>query len=272
MAICSFPERSGEELTGVGRTALVMDLLHLDYQPPWGTWLRQIMTRLRESKTAVLRERMDAWGRGPLADIGLALVTKVSILEAITRRFDELMERLNDAVKHVPDAEIRELLRRGAVLTLRRPERDRLPYDIVAAVDAFFYEFQSAYEMLTKRFLRTFFAQIFRQDVRGDTILRCACARHGSVGWIESLRTHRNLFAHETAPWIALEVTSWSPRRFELVVLTNAVPTRPEDMIRLHEMGAIYRGFEASFAPLQAFVIERVEAFERAHVSGSKGP
>jgi len=242
-----------------------MDLLHLDYEPPWGDWLRQIMTRLRNSPNAVLRERMNAWGQGPLADIGLALVTKVSVLGAINRRFDELMQRLSEALKDVPDREIRELLRRGAVLTLPRPERDYLPYDVVASVDAFFYEFQSAYEILTKRFLRTFFAQILGEAVRGDAILRSACAREGSVEWMESLRRHRNLFVHETAPWVALEVMSWSPRRFELAVLKKTVVTDQEDMIRLGEMTAIYRGFEASFAPLQALIIERIEALERAH-------
>jgi len=46
----------------------------------------------------------------------------------------------------------------------------------------------------------------------------------------------------------------------------RALPwTDPEDVIVLHEMGAIYRGFEASLGPLQAHIVKRIEAFERAH-------
>ena len=74
-------------------------------------------------------------------------------------------------------------------------------------------------------------------------------------------------FAHEKAPWIGLEVVSWSPRRFELVVLQTSVPDDPEDVIRLEALRRIYRGFETIWDPLQVHMVERIEAFERSHAS-----
>ena len=140
--------------------AQVDKFLHLDYEPPWRTWLLQIMTRLRTSTCATLRNRMEQWGESLLSEIGLALTTKVSTLGAVLRLFDGLMARLHEVLKDKTDTEIAELVRRSAAMGLPRPERDRLPYDILVAVDAFFYGFRSAYEILTQKFLPEFFRHV----------------------------------------------------------------------------------------------------------------
>jgi len=241
-----------------------MDILHFDFTPPWSSWLRQIMTRLRASSSTTLRERMEKWGDSPLSEIGLALTTKVSTLGAVLRLFNSLMARLDEVLKAKTDQELAELVRGNAAMSIPRPEGDTLPYDILVAVDAFFYEFRSAYEILSQKFLPEFFQHVFGEKLNGDQVLAWLQARGVSTDWARELRRHRVLFFHHTAPWIALQVVSWEPRRFELVVLKKILPSGPEEMIRRQEMEMIYRSFEASFAPLQAFIVERIEAFERA--------
>jgi len=242
-----------------------MDLLYLDFTPPWSSWLRQIMTRLRTSTCATLRDRMDQWGDSRLSEIGLALTTKISTLGAVLRLFNGLMARLDELLKTKTDQELAELVRRHAAMSFPGREGDTLPYDILVAVDAFFYEFRSAYEILTQKFLPEFFQHAFDEKLDGDQVLAWLQGRGVPTEWARELQRHRVLFFHHTAPWLALEIASWAPRRFELVVLKKTLPSDAEDMIRRQEMEAIYRSFEASFAPLQAFIIERIEAFERAN-------
>jgi len=82
------------------------------------------------------------------------------------------------------------------------------------------------------------------------------------TGWIKQLRNHRVLFFHNTAPWIALEVASWRPRRFELLVLKKTVPDDADDMIRFKELVDIFRGFERSLGALYGLIVATIEQVE----------
>jgi hypothetical protein len=200
---------------------------------------------------------MEEWGT-PLSEMGCSLATKISILGRVIRRFDAEMVRLNDELKEKTDEEIRTLLRGGFVFTTRD---EHLPYDILAAVETFLFESRSAYEIVGK-FLREFFQRILGQTVTEEALITGLEADGVDIRWIDQLRDHRVLFFHNTAPWIALEVVSWQPRRFELLVLKKTVPDEAGDIIRFKELVDISRGFQTSLGALHLLILKRIEEFE----------
>lgn len=238
---------------------MLMEILHVGYFPLWGGWLLQIMTRLRSSSSATLRNRMEAWETTPLSEMGCALATKMSMLGCVLRGLDRQMRRLHEELKDESDAALRDLIRNETVYTTRD---EALPYKILAEVDSFFFESRSAYEIVGKTFLAEFFDRILAQHVSEAEIIALLEEEQIDTRWIKQLREHRVLFFHHTAPWIALEVVSWEPRQFDLLVLKKLVPNDPQDVIPFKELVEIYRGFAASMAALRRFVLKRIEEFE----------
>jgi hypothetical protein len=237
---------------------MLMEILHIAYFPPWSGWLLQIMTRLSGSPSATLKSRMEAWGSTPLSEMGSALASKMSMLGRVLRRFDQQMRHLTDELKDQSDATLREMVREKVAHTTAD---EALPYEILVEVDSFFFESRSAYEILGQ-FLRGFFKRILAEDVSESEIIKLLEEEQIDSRWIKQLRDHCVLFFHNTAPWIALEVVSWEPRRFELLVLKMLVPNDTRDMIRFKELVEIYRGFAASMAALHRFVLKKIEEFE----------
>jgi hypothetical protein len=235
-----------------------MEILHIGYFPPWSGWLLQIMTRLRSSSSATLRNRIEVWGDTALSEMGCALATKMSMLGRVIRRFDLQMQCLNDELKDESDATLGDLVRNGAVYTTRD---EALPYEILAEVDSFFFESRSAYEIVGK-FLAKFFDRVLAEHVSETEIIAQLERERIDTRWIKQLRDHRVLFFHHTAPWIALEVVSWEPRRFDLLVFKKLVPNDPQDVILFKQLVEIYRGFAGSMAALHRFVLKKIEEFE----------
>jgi len=240
------------------RVVMLMEILHIGYCPLWSGWLLEIMRRLRSSPSATLKSRMEAWESTPLSEMGSALATKMSMLGLVLRRFDQQMRRLNDELKDQSDATLREMVREQVVHTTGD---DALPCEILVEVDSFFFESRSAYEIVGK-FLREFFQRIWAEDVSEAEIIRPLEEERIDTRWIKQLRDHRVLFFHHTAPWIALEVVSWEPHRFDLLVLKKLVPDDPSDVIHFNELVEIYRGFATSMNALHRFVLKRIEEFE----------
>jgi len=201
---------------------------------------------------------MEEWGTSPLAEMGCALATKISILGRVIRRFDAQMVRLDEELKEKTDEEIRTLLRGGFVFTTHD---ELLPDDILADIDAFLFESRSAYEIIGK-FLAEFFQRILGQALSQQEIVARLEADGIDTEWVKQLRDHRVLFFHNTAPWIALEVARWQPRRFDLLVLKKTVPDDSNDMIRLKELVDIFRGFEKSLGALHQFIVATIEQVE----------
>ena len=76
--------------------------------PPW---LLQIMRRLNESSSALLRSRMQDWPNGPLLERGLALATKLIMLAIIARRINLHIQRVRDEL--TDEQGVNEHIRRG---------------------------------------------------------------------------------------------------------------------------------------------------------------
>jgi len=232
--------------------------LHINYESPGSSWLRPILTRLKESSCTTLRDRMDSWGSSPLNEMGLALATKLAMLNQVVRRVDLQLQRLKEQLND--ESMINECIRRGAAYKIADQV---LPYEILVDIDSFIFESRSAYEIVG-RFLVDFFERVLKRKVSESELKELLVVRIPDIRWIEELRNNRILFFHNTSPWIAVNIVQKTPLEFELVILKGNVKNfdNPDDYIKLDQLRAIYQGFEYSLTALQQWVIGKIEEFE----------
>ncbi len=223
-------------------------------------WLLQIMRRLNESSSALLRSRMQDWPDGPLLERGLALATKLMMLARIARRINLHIQRVRDEL--TDEQSVNEHIRRGFAFRLTE---QTLPYDILIDIESFIFESRSAYEIIG-RFLDNFFSHILDQSITQDELIEMLDGRDIDTQWITELSNDRNLFIHETAPWLAVKIASREPLEIELVILKENIQdfANPEDYIEFDQLRNIYQGFESSLRAIREFIFEKIRQFEQS--------
>jgi len=233
--------------------------LHIAYLPADGSWLLKIMSRLHQSSSITLRDRIASWGDTPLREMGLALSTKLAMLSQIVNRVDYQLQRLAGYLEK-DDQKINECLHKNASYVV--PDNE-LPYEILVDIDSFLFESRSTYEIIG-HFLSEFIKRILGLKV-SESELKVMLASQGiDIRWIEELRKGRILFFHSTAPWIALEIKSINPPRFELLVLKRDVKdfTNTDDYFHFGQLREIYQGFGSSMGAMYQWVLDQIEGFE----------
>jgi hypothetical protein len=235
--------------------------LHIAYDPPVANWLPRMMTRLRESASIDLQSRMKKWSKTPLREMGLALSTKLAMLSLVVDRLDERIQRLYHHLALEEDKVQTCINDKGAYTV---PE-SLLPYEILLDIDGFLFETRSVYEIVGK-FIEKFHTNILCQRLTQEEIKNMMALKAIDTRWIEELRTNRNLFVHETAPWIALEVKSQNPAKFEILVMKRDIKdfSNSQDYISLDQLRDIFNGFNASMDAIYAWLIEKITDYEKA--------
>ncbi len=240
-----------------------MEHFHIDYIPP-DDWVRPIITRLRQSSSASMRQCAEDWGSSALSELGIAIATKRAMLPITVARVDEGIGRMI-AEFNGKRAEVEWCLARpfpkGAFTTSDKS----LPYRLLVDIDSFLFEFRSAYEIVGK-FLRQFFERVFGRDLREAEVIAALEGGEADIRWISLLKSERVWFFHHTAPWIVFEVERGEPFKYQLVVLRKNARdlSNPEDYVRLHEYRSILHGFERSMEFLAGWLVEHIERVERA--------
>ena len=212
------------------------------------------MTEIQSASSGPLRALASSWAESDLSELGLAATTKLAILSHVIHSVDEQLGRLCEEAAGLAD--LQEHIERVAGFM---PHDRDLPYKLLASLDAFIYECRSTYEIVGKflhRFSETFLANLLTEK-QVASVLRDAGL---DDRWIPDLADQRKLFFHNTAPWVALEVTSRSPFRAELFVLRRNVSDLidAEHVIPFERLRAIHAGLDASLAKLQDWLILKV--------------
>lgn len=237
---------------------MLKDFFHLAYLSD-DRWLRPLMSRLRESSSKTLRQRMNEWGDGPLSEMGLALATKLELLRIAVARFDADLDELSKEIEKRPD-EVKRCIVEKAALVL---PKKALTFQIVADIDSFLFEARSAYEIVG-RFLREFFSQILQQEIDESALKTVLAAEGCDTHWIDVLRGERIRFFHQTTPWIALEVAGGAPKYGLLILRRNTHDlSDPNDYARFDEYRTILRAFADSMQVLHQWVVRQIEDYEQ---------
>lgn len=144
--------------------------------------------------------------------------------------------------------------------------KDReLPYELLLDMDSFIFESRSLYEIMGK-FLVELFRILFGRKIT-EAELKTLLAKRGiDTRWITELQENRKLFFHETAPWLAVQVTE--DRQFDPIMLKRQTTVlTPDDFVDFSTLREIYEGFVDSATELHRFVIEQIRHYESGTIT-----
>jgi hypothetical protein len=217
------------------------------------------MSRLQQSSSETLRERVQTWGASPLRELGMAIATKVEILAQSMKRFRTQLARLTAELKgDLPQLE--ECLSRGSVFQFKDT---LLSFELLVDIDSFIFETRSLYEIVGK-FLPMLFKIFFGRAVGENELLEALSTKGIDTRWIYGLRKNRILFFHETAPWIGARISQLEPLDYELLILKRHTVgfENPDDYIGFNELRAIYDGIVESLVALHRVVMGEIADVE----------
>jgi hypothetical protein len=143
------------------------------------------------------------------------------------------------------------------------PSQRNLPYEVLLELDAFVYEFRSAYEILG-RFLSLFSREILGQEITEDDLLEVLKSRGIDTGWAKDLQERRKFLFHEHAPWLAYQVAQSEPLDATPIFLAHvdADPGDPTEAISTKDLGRIYAGFDKALGELQQWAMKGIAGLE----------
>lgn len=231
--------------------------LHIDYRPK-ASWLLKIMTKLHCSESQDLQLRMENWGQNKISEFGISVATKLAMLRLTTKRVDTQLQKLSRELEK--DSKVEECIQRGAAFPIK--DKD-LAFEILVNIDSFLFESRSAYEIVGQ-FLREFFNYIFKRTINETRIKKILEDRKLDNRWIGELHVERNLFIHEAAPWIALQVKSKNPLNFELLILKENITdfSQTNKYYSFNLLRDIYKGFASSMDAIQAWIMNEIDEWE----------
>jgi hypothetical protein len=235
----------------------MLDFFHIDYRPQV-TWLYPIYNRLNSTKSTALKANYTKWEATELPELSLALATKLVLLRTVVSRFNSDYQRLLDAITENRE-QVAENIKTGTVWT---PGDEALPFQLVADIDAFIFETRSAYEILGK-YITALFQLLFGHHLTEQDLKQVLENSGVDHAWTFLLQQERKLFFHNTAPWIAVALSSGN--QYELIILRRNARTldEPEDYATLSQYNDIFNGFMAALERLQNHILAEIEKFER---------
>jgi hypothetical protein len=236
-----------------------MEILHLDYSPTSKVLVLPLQSRLQGSASPVLRERYSRWSEVGLAELGMAVSTRFTIAFIVARRLGKLLQDLRDEI--VASGKLNELLDGGYVYT---PVDPMSLYEICGAVDAFFFEYRSCYEVIGK-FICGFGKHILDRKISEEELIKALVDTGAKTHWIDPLRLNRILFFHNTAPWIALKVNKRDPFECSLIIMKRNLETfnNPDDYVVQPEIVETIEGFQVATWQLRDWLLKQIGDTER---------
>ena len=91
--------------------------VHFCY-PAGSAWVLRLLGRLHNSESEVLKDRVGRWGESRLADLGLALASKLQIVGVSVHRVDDVVGRIGRELEG-RQSEIAALMNEDACLNVR---------------------------------------------------------------------------------------------------------------------------------------------------------
>jgi hypothetical protein len=195
------------------------EVLHLKFDPPSVSWIGTLQTRLANSSSPRLRERYKTWKSVGLGELALAIATRLAIILRVEVRLREYRLALVHEIEESGRLEVH--ISNGSAYC---PHDENIVFEICSAVDSCFFEWRSLYDVITK-FTMTFAKEILGRDIGRPEIDKVVEQAGVPIHWIDRLRRNRNLFIHEKAPWIALEVMNRKPLECGIAVMKENLAT-----------------------------------------------
>ncbi|MBK8649658.1 MAG: hypothetical protein IPN16_24585 [Gemmatimonadetes bacterium] len=179
-------------------------VLHIAYLPPTG-YVHPLSNALNAATSPRAKQALEKWYGEGVGSIALALSSKLAMLSVTVARLNRSLNSLRRDVASNPRAS--DALAEQKALPLTDAG---LAYDVLVDIDAFVFEFRSAYEILGK-FLAAVHRAIEEKPPTEAELLAMLESKGVPTAWTTILREKRKRLFHEKPPWIAYQIDSLAP-------------------------------------------------------------
>jgi hypothetical protein len=202
-------------------------------------------------------------------ETAIHLATRYGIMK---RAIGELNSALQDLYSQIPDPCEVPIVSGQAC----EDARDR----VLLAIDAFLFEFRACLDLLA-RFVYGVLSGVGKGPAQSEQLssggpvqitekggklkphnfLLYICDKLPiATDWYDFLSTHRNFFAHEGAPYCAIEELGERPPRFDLLIMKSNIHdfqhADPSEFFRVSECQPMVNGIRALSAAIQQHLLE----------------
>lgn len=214
-------------------------------------WVKPIWTAVINARNSGMQLN-ESIGLKP---ISLHISTRLNMLPRIIKRINTESQLLYDSIKgHDPKY----------TFTSTKPGYtyivdDELKYNLLLDINSLLFEINACSELILK-FLGLVYDLIgapLRKDKIGKKLKQILKDENEDDNWFIMLDSHRNFFAHEGTPYIAVDITNEDDGRYDVLVLKENIHefSNQEKFFRLSDLNKIVHGFGSSKMILQKHTI-----------------
>lgn len=211
-------------------------------------WILPIVAAVTEAYKAKKIHRLPK----TIGDLGEYISIRLNMLPRIIERIKSGCEELYPLLLNIHQKYEFTPQKEGFALKID----DNLKYNLLIDIDALLFELNSCCD-----FMKTLLEQLYShagKSVRdGGQIIRRILRDKGlNTDWFIKLDKLRNLFIHDVAPYIAIDISN-APLKYELIIMKENLKIfdDPEKFLLLSELAEIVRGFTLAKPAIQENLI-----------------
>ncbi|MHB0991704.1 MAG: hypothetical protein ACYC0M_10555 [Burkholderiales bacterium] len=182
--------------------------------------------------------------------LGPHISIRLNILPRVVRRVNANTTLLYESVKVHGDEYVFTEDQEGYAF----PVDNDLKYELLADIDALLFEINATWELMKRLFglLHDHVGRPIAKKDLGKEIGKVLSQNN----WFKLLDNHRNLFMHEGAPYIAVDLSK-EPESFDLLIMKENIKffSDPDTFVSLSEINSIVQGFAAARQQLQDYLV-----------------
>ena len=155
------------------------------------------------------------WPMSRLSDLAFAIETRLALLTEMIRTVDRNLNVL--AERLAKDADLSPYVEGRYSFDFNEDEAIRA---VLINATGFISEARSCFENLSdfhREFLQQYFGEVLREKDRYEEVVKLTTNR----AWADDLRRYRHDIRHDRAAWLAFEVISGPPTRYDPVLVLN---------------------------------------------------
>ena len=230
-------------------------IVHICYPSPASGWVLRLLSGIHASPSAAIKERLSQNWESRLSEVALAVSSKIEIVGASARRVNDAVHRISAEVQQ-RNGELEDLIGTDGCLSIMRPGQ---LIETLLDIESFLFEMHSALE-ITECFLKLFRRFILSHaGARQETLPLCFTSLEIDQSWFDRLNIARNLFSHQIAPWLALDIQTLDPCRFDLILLKrNVIIPDHSDYFHFDECRGMYRGYFNAMERLHTWLLSEI--------------
>ncbi|MGK7344946.1 MAG: hypothetical protein ACNS63_03975 [Candidatus Nitrospinota bacterium M3_3B_026] len=199
--------------------------------------------------------------------LGNSITVKLNILPHIIKR---LNDELNEFFGYAREHKSVHIFKKGMEGRKfpdpnyeKAEEVSNLKYKLIADIDSLLFELESLCELMEEIFVKLYehAGERITPKKAGKKVAKVIKDSGQEIEWFKKLNDHRNLFIHETAPVLAIDVSD--SNRYDLLIMKENTTKFDFDddskFIKLSDLNNIVSGFLKAESTLQKHLISLFE-------------